>query len=216
MALPCSLLACYFKILVFDLAFSPNLNPPVYDPTKYASLDGHAQDLTSLQLQQHYIHWSFHVCCDWMLSCNEESTALSTSNPAWRFFKQNYSGWAHSFAPIAVGVNDPNAIVQFESNLGRMKPEVALSVAETVFLSDIRWVLPRVLVPCPIIQCQKDDIVPNSVAFYMKSKLGVHASDFRDTRSSSSAHSSLVIVESSQEICQQRDRNRKEAYSKFD
>lgn len=85
---------------------------------------------------------------------------------------QNFSGWAHSFAPSAIAENDPAAVAYFESSLLRMKPEIALSVAKTVFLSDFRWVLPQVAVPCTIIQSRKDPIAPTSIAFYMKEKLG--------------------------------------------
>ena len=53
-----------------------------------------------------------------------------------------------------------------------MKPEIALSVAEMVFLSDLRWVLPCVQVPSTIIQSKRDVIVPEFVASYMKKKLG--------------------------------------------
>ena len=41
-------LACYFKVIVFDLAFSPNLKPHVYDPRRYATLDAYAEDLVCL------------------------------------------------------------------------------------------------------------------------------------------------------------------------
>ncbi|OMO51867.1 putative sigma factor sigb regulation protein rsbq [Corchorus capsularis] len=73
---------------------------------------------------------------------------------------------------MAVGVNNTEAIAKFENTLGRMKPEIALSAARSVFLSDLRAKLPQVKVPCTIIQSKKDSIVPESVAFYMKSKLG--------------------------------------------
>lgn len=41
-------LACYFKVLVFDLAFTPNVNSTLYDPNKYSTFDGYAQDLVCL------------------------------------------------------------------------------------------------------------------------------------------------------------------------
>lgn len=88
---------------------------------------------------------------------------------------QNFPSWVQNFAPVAVGVNSTTAIAQFRSSLGRMKPKTALSVAKTVFLSDLRWVLPKVSVPCTIIQSKKDFVVPKFVAFYMEKKLGVSA-----------------------------------------
>lgn len=40
-------LATYFKVLVFDLAFSPNVNTNNI-PSKYSTLDGYAEDLVCL------------------------------------------------------------------------------------------------------------------------------------------------------------------------
>ena len=88
---------------------------------------------------------------------------------------QNFSSWVQDFAPRAIGVNNSAAIAEFEHSLGRMKPNTALSVAKVVFLSDLRRLLPRVQVPCTIIQSRKDYIVPKSVAFYIKRKLGAHS-----------------------------------------
>ena len=41
-------LACYFKILVFDLAFTPNATSSLYNPNKYSTLDAYAEDLVCL------------------------------------------------------------------------------------------------------------------------------------------------------------------------
>lgn len=38
-------LACFFKVVVFDLVFSPNVKPKLYDERKYSSFDGYAKDL---------------------------------------------------------------------------------------------------------------------------------------------------------------------------
>jgi pimeloyl-ACP methyl ester carboxylesterase len=52
---------------------------------------------------------------------------------------EKFSSWVKNFTPVAVGVKCTSAITQFQSSLGRMKPKIALSVARTVFLSDMRW-----------------------------------------------------------------------------
>lgn len=41
-------LACYFKVVVFDLVISPNVNPNLYHPKKYSNFTGYARDLVSL------------------------------------------------------------------------------------------------------------------------------------------------------------------------
>lgn len=88
---------------------------------------------------------------------------------------KNFTLSVQNFAPVAAGLHNYNAINQFEYSLGRMKPETALSAAKTVFLSDLRNILPQVPVPCTIIQSKEDRIVPVSVAFYMKKKLKVES-----------------------------------------
>lgn len=85
---------------------------------------------------------------------------------------QNFPVWVQNFVPVAVGINNSAAIAEFEYSLGKMKPEIALSVAKTVFLSDVRFILPQVKVPCTIIQSREDTVVPTYVSCYMKEKLG--------------------------------------------
>lgn len=48
-----------------------------------------------------------------------------------------------------------------------MKPEIGLSTAKTVFLSDYRDILEKVVVPCTIVQTTNDIVVPLSVVEYM-------------------------------------------------
>jgi len=121
---------------------------------------------------------SFSVLCETLFRyLNEEGYeggfSRSELNTIFESMQQNFSGWAQGFAPYAISANDPSAVAEFEDSLVRMKPEVALSVAKTVFLSDLRWVLPRVRVPhCTIIQTRKDPVVPVNVSFYMNRKLG--------------------------------------------
>ncbi|KAK7284726.1 hypothetical protein RJT34_19478 [Clitoria ternatea] len=193
-------LAYYFKVVVFDLAFTPNATPSIYDPKKYSTFDGYAQDLVCL-LDELNLKKTIYVghSMSAMIGC-----LAATKNPQlfqhllllggspryldgkgyeggftrreldtiFESMKQNFSGWAHNFAPTAISVNDSAAVAEFEHSLLRMKPDVALSVAKTIFLSDYRWVLPQVKVPCSIIQTRKDPIVPVSVASYINRNLG--------------------------------------------
>lgn len=100
---------------------------------------------------------------------------MSQLNAVFKEMDENFPTWVKNFAPIAVAVNNTIAIAKFEDSLGRMKPGIALSVAKTVFLSDLRQILPQVSVPSFIVQSEKDTVVPKFVSFYMKRKLGGHA-----------------------------------------
>ncbi|KAJ0977868.1 hypothetical protein J5N97_013342 [Dioscorea zingiberensis] len=90
--------------------------------------------------------------------------------------ESNFKTWAPGFASLVVGDKDPVSVEKFTRTLQRMRPEVALSLARTVFLSDLRDVLENVEVPCSIIQCSNDVVVPVSVARYMERKIKGQAS----------------------------------------
>ncbi|KAL0452920.1 UNVERIFIED_CONTAM: putative esterase KAI2 [Sesamum latifolium] len=196
-------LAYYFKVLVYDLVISPNVNPKLYDPLRYSNFSGYAQDLTCI-LDELNVRNSVFVghSMSAMIGCIAakqrpdlfQHLVLLAGSPRYLndtgydggfskveldslfgSIQSDFSGWVKSFVPKAIGVNDRAAIAEFEGSLGRLKPETALSAARSVFLTDNRNVLPHVHVPTTIIQSEKDIIVPESVAFYMKRRVGVGA-----------------------------------------
>ncbi|XP_010276343.1 PREDICTED: strigolactone esterase D14-like [Nelumbo nucifera] len=193
-------LACYFKVVVFDMVFSGSVNPHLYSPRRYSSYYSYAQDLQCL-LDELNVTRSIFLghSMSAMIGCIAatqrpdlfKQLILLGGSPRYlnakgyyggfersdieatlESIKQNYSNWVTNFAPKAIGVNDKAAIKAFESTLGRMKPTVAYDAAKTVFLSDYRQVLRKVGVPCTIIQSEKDIVVPKWVAFYMAKMLG--------------------------------------------
>lgn len=87
----------------------------------------------------------------------------------------SFTTWAKSFAALAMGVADPEPAEKFCRSFLLMRPDTALSVAKTIFLADWRDVLEKVEVPCTIIQCANDVVVPVSVAHYMQSKMKAKA-----------------------------------------
>ncbi|KAI5560614.1 hypothetical protein POPTR_016G062700v4 [Populus trichocarpa] len=196
-------LACYFKVVVFDLVFSANVSPGLYNPKKYSSFKGYASDMVNL-LDELRVNETIFVghSMSAMIGCiasikrpelfrhlvllggsprylDEKGYnggfTRSEINAIFKHMHQNYTSWVQAFAPTAIGMNNTRATTEFKNSLRRMKPRIALSVAKTVFLSDWRSILPEVLVPCTIIQSKRDPIVPNSVAYYMKRNLNGHA-----------------------------------------
>ncbi|KAH9608614.1 hypothetical protein KSS87_000732 [Heliosperma pusillum] len=85
--------------------------------------------------------------------------------------ESNFQPWASAFAPLAVGGKDTSSIDKFEKTLKNMCPQVALSVAKLIFLSDYRHVLEQVNVPCTLICTSNDIVVPSSVPHYMQKRL---------------------------------------------
>lgn len=87
--------------------------------------------------------------------------------------KSNYKSWCSGFAPLVVGGDmDSVAIQEFSRTLFNMRPDIALSVIQIIFLSDLRHLLPHVTVPCHIIQSMKDLAVPVVVSEYLSQNLG--------------------------------------------
>ncbi|BBH07509.1 alpha/beta-Hydrolases superfamily protein, partial [Prunus dulcis] len=184
-------LACYFKVVVFDLVFSPNVrsNFGAYAEDLLCLLDhlnvnktvylGHSMSamvgcIASIQRPHLFQHLILLGGSPRYLNTRRYNGGFTRTelDAFFNQINQNFSNWVLSFAPIAIGVKDTSAIAEFENSLGRMTPKIAVSVARTVFLSDLRRILPQVVVPSSIIQSRKDFIVPKTVAFYMKKRLG--------------------------------------------
>ncbi|KAF2286882.1 hypothetical protein GH714_034480 [Hevea brasiliensis] len=83
----------------------------------------------------------------------------------------DFQNWAAGFASLVVDARDPPSVETFRKSLANMRPEVALSVAKTVFYSDEREILDKVSIPCTIVQTTSDIVVPNSVAYYLQEKI---------------------------------------------
>lgn len=59
--------------------------------------------------------------------------------------KSNFRAWVSGFAPAAVGADiDDRAVQEFSKTLFSVRPDVALSVSQTIFQSDLRGILPQV------------------------------------------------------------------------
>ncbi|KAM1702281.1 hypothetical protein ACFXTN_025436 [Malus domestica] len=67
---------------------------------------------------------------------------------------------------------DSVAIQEFSRTLFNMRPDISLSVAQTIFQSDIRQILRLITVPCHILQSVKDLAVPMVVTEYLHQNLG--------------------------------------------
>ncbi|XP_068307171.1 strigolactone esterase D14-like [Pyrus communis] len=189
-------LACYFKVVVFDWVYSPNVDPKLYDPKRYSNFSAYADDLVCLLNHLNvgrtvYMGHSMAAMVGCIGSIQRphlfQHLILPSGSPRYlnttgynggltrpqldALFNQienNFTNWVSSSATTAIGVNDTSAITEFENSLGRMKPSIAVSVARVAFLSDYRGLLPQVIVPSSIMQSRKDFIIPKSVAFYMK------------------------------------------------
>ncbi|KAJ3671081.1 hypothetical protein LUZ60_008507 [Juncus effusus] len=79
--------------------------------------------------------------------------------------------WAKSFIRLVIGADDHVSIEKLSRSFYSMRPEVAHSLAATIFLKDNREILEKINISCTIIQNSNDFVVPVSVGRYMHSKI---------------------------------------------
>ncbi|KAK6156488.1 hypothetical protein DH2020_010736 [Rehmannia glutinosa] len=193
-------LAARHRVVVFDWCFSGAVkDPTLYDPVRYSSYDAFAEDLTcivdEMKLESPLFvghSMSGMIGCIASVKRPHLFSRLVLVGASPRFINQeeyeggfempqiehlfssiesNFEEWASSFASLVVDATDPLSIHKFENCLKKMRPDVALSLAKTVFLSDYRDILDKVVIPCDIIQTRNDVVVPSSVPEYMQSKI---------------------------------------------
>ncbi len=78
--------------------------------------------------------------------------------------EKNYFSWAGTLAPVIVGAdNAPEDVAELQESFCATDQVIARHVAEAMFPSDYRAVVPLVVVPSLIMQCARDAIAPESV-----------------------------------------------------
>lgn len=194
-------LAQHLRVLVYDWPFSGAIKDGLnlFEPHKYSSYEGFANDLIGLldELNLKSVVFVGHsmsamIGCIASLKRPELFKRLVLIGASPRYIntedyeggfeksdieqilsniESNYCNWASHFASLVVDTADPLSVAKFEKCLTRMKPDVALPLAKTVFYSDEREILDRVTIPCTIIQTNSDIVVPNSVGFYMQKRI---------------------------------------------
>ncbi|KAH9327358.1 hypothetical protein KI387_007536, partial [Taxus chinensis] len=193
-------LATNFKVILFDMAFSGNVNPNHFDFDTYASLSAYATDLLTI-LEELKVEKCFYVghSVSAMVGCIAsiqrpqlfEKLVLLCASPRYLndesyeggferediegifgSIKYDYKAWVANFAAQVVGVDDPRLVKEYSTTLGNMKPEITLAIAKTIFESDKRSMLSEVKTPCSIIQTKNDVVVPMVVPYYMQGRLG--------------------------------------------
>lgn len=86
--------------------------------------------------------------------------------------RNNYFAWVSGFAQAAMNTPDkPQLSEYFAKSLGAIQPDIAVSVARTIFYSDHRNDLPKVKIPTLIMKTKEDIAVPSEVPDYMSEKI---------------------------------------------
>ncbi len=194
------LLTPYFKpdhtVVLYDQAGAGKWDPRDYDKAKYATLEGHAEDLIAIcdmlalgpvTVIAHSMGTTIALLAAKGRPDLFERLILVGPSPCYvndgdylggfdrteldemvEFLRINHAGWSAHMAPIIMGNPDrPELATELEASFCRNDPVIAHQAAQVAFLSDHRADLAAVTTPSLILQSDDDVIAPVSVGQYM-------------------------------------------------
>jgi sigma-B regulation protein RsbQ len=189
-----------FRIILFDHVGAGGSDLSAYDPKKYGSLDGYAEDVVELCRELAVRHGVFvgHSVSAMVgvLAVKKapdifDDLVLVGPSPRYiddedyvggfseaqihellDFLDSNYMGWSRAMAPVIMGNADrPEPGEELTNSFCRTDPEIARRFARTTFLSDNRRDLEGVTTRSLVLQCSEDVIAPRAVGEYVHRKL---------------------------------------------
>ena len=190
-----------YRIVLFDYVGSGKSDLSAYDPDRYTTLAGYAQDVLDVchALDLHDVIFVGHSVSSMVgvLAANREPERFSRLilvGPSPRYIndapdyvggferadieglletmEKNYIGWANFLAPAIMKNPDrPELSQELEESFCSTDPVIARRFAEATFFADNRADLAAVAVPSLIMQCSDDMIAPVTVGEYLHREL---------------------------------------------
>jgi sigma-B regulation protein RsbQ len=189
-----------YTTVTLDLVGSGRSDLGAYDFQKYASLQGHADDLVEVVER---VGCGPAVCVGHSVSAMIGMLAgivapelfrahvmigpspcyIDDGNYVGGFsradidglletMESNYLGWSSNMAPAIMGSpGQPELAVELTNSFCRTDPEIAKQFARVTFLSDVRSELRKLQAPTLIVQCNDDMIAPITVGEYLHREL---------------------------------------------
>jgi sigma-B regulation protein RsbQ len=189
-----------FKTVLFDSVGAGQSDLSAYDPKKYASLAGYADDLieilreldlTGTVFVGHSVSAMVGVLAS--LKAPELFAKLILVGPSPRyinddgyvggfaagqieelleFLNDNPMAWSQAMAPAIIGNPDrPELAEELTASFCRTDPAIAKAFARATFMSDNRADLPKVTTPTLVLQCSDDIIAPLDVGRYVHEQI---------------------------------------------
>jgi sigma-B regulation protein RsbQ len=189
-----------YRVVLFDHVGAGGSNLSAFDPGRYSSLQGYADDvleicreldLRDVVLVGHSVSAMIAVLA--AAAEPERFASLVLVGPSPRYvdddgytggfsredieglldsMDSNYLGWSSQMAPVIMGNADrPELGEELTNSFCRTDPEIARSFARVTFLSDNRTDLARVQTPSLVLQCSDDAIAPEEVGHYVEREL---------------------------------------------
>ncbi len=188
------------RVVLFDHVGAGGSDLSAYDPGRYASLDGYADDVLEI-MEEHDLTGAYFVghSVSAMIGVlaairePERFAGLVLVGPSPRYIDDqeyvggfdrtdieemlesldsNYLGWSSAMAPVIMGNGDrPELGAELTNSFCRTDPRIARDFARVTFLSDNRDDLARVTTPALVLQCSDDAIAPTAVGRYVHRNL---------------------------------------------
>jgi len=189
-----------YRIVLFDHVGAGGSDLSAYDPERYSSLRGYAEDIVEIcreldlrdvVLVGHSVSAMIGVLA--AAAEPERFASLVLVGPSPRYIDDdgyvggfsredieglldsmdsNYLGWSSQMAPVIMGnENRPELGEELTNSFCRADPEIARNFARVTFLSDNRADLAAVDIPALVLQSAEDAIAPEAVGRYVAEKL---------------------------------------------
>jgi sigma-B regulation protein RsbQ len=200
-----------YKIILFDHVGHGHSDATAFDPARYGSLQGYADDVLAICRELDlrdiiFVGHSVSAMIGVLAAIQEperfDRLILIGPSPCYindgeyvggfkqediegllDFLDSNHLGWSSTMAPVIMGNPDrPELGEELTNSFCRTNPEVAKHFARVTFLSDNRADLPKVTTTALILQCSQDVIAPEAVGRYVHQNLaGSHFVQLRAT-----------------------------------
>ena len=186
-----------FRVVLFDHVGAGGSDPSAYDPDRYASLAGYAEDVLdicqALDLENVvFVGHSVSAMIGVLAAVREPErfAKLVLVGPSPRYIddegytggfaesdidelldslESNYLGWSAAMAPVIMGnAQRPDLGEELTASFCRTDPDIARRFARVTFLSDNRADLAAVRTPTLVLQCSDDVIAPTVVGEYVR------------------------------------------------
>jgi sigma-B regulation protein RsbQ len=189
-----------FRVVLFDHVGAGRSDVGAYDPERYASLEGYAQDVLEiceeLGLEDAiFVGHSVAAMIGAIAAARQPQRfdKLVFVGPSPRYIDDadytggfsegeilelldtlddNYLGWSKAMATVIMGTPDrPELGDELEASFCRTDPRIARQFARVTFLGDNREDLPQVRMPTLVVQSAHDAIAPVAVGEFVRDAL---------------------------------------------
>jgi sigma-B regulation protein RsbQ len=184
------------RVVLFDLVGAGGSDLSAFDPQRYGSLEGYAEDVVEICAELEltdaiFVGHSVSAMIGVLAAARapERIGKLVLVGPSPRYIDadgysggfsredieelldsldSNFLGWSSAMAPVIMGNPErPELGEELTSSFCRTDPDIAASFARVTFMSDNRDDLAGVRVPTLVLQCSEDAIAPRAVGEYV-------------------------------------------------